>query len=213
MFEHKTVSLADQVFEKLEREILIGTYSHGEILTESKLSAELGVSRTPVREALNRLEQENLIINTKKGVMVLGITESDLVDIYDIRLKIEGMAVAKFIENLNEDSLGKLKEILDFQEYYGERKDSRRVMYKDSEFHESIYKNCGSNILCETLLPLHKKVVKFRQASIEKSGRTEKSISEHKAIYNAIAERNIELAIKLVHEHIENARANILGGK
>lgn len=212
MFNHKSLSLADQIFERLENDILIGKYPYGAVLTETALSEELGVSRTPVREALSRLLQENLVKDTKKGMMVLGITEKDLADIYEIRLQIEGMAVEKFIENLTEESLGVLKEILDFQEFYGGKNDSIHVMFKDSEFHESIFKNCGSPILCETLLPLHKKVVKYRKASIEQSGRTEKSINEHKAIYNAIAAKDTELAIKLVKEHILNAKQSIMGG-
>ncbi len=212
MFQHKSISLADQIFERLENDILIGKYQYGTVLTETALSEELGVSRTPVREALRRLQQENLIKDTNKGMVVLGITEEDLKDIYNIRLQLEGMAVEKFIENLTEESLSKLKEILDFQEFYGGKHDSYHVIFKDSEFHESIYKNCGSSILCETLLPLHKKVVKFRQASIEQTGRTEKSINEHKALYDAIKQRNITLAKQLINEHILNARNSIMGG-
>ncbi len=212
MFNHKMQSLADQIFERLEADILIGKYPYGTVLTETALSDELGVSRTPVREALSRLEQENLVLDTKKGMQVLGITENDLKDIYEIRFMLEGMAVAKFIETLTDEKLALLKDILDFQEFYGSRHDSERVIFKDSEFHESIYKNCGSPILCQTLLPLHKKVVKFRKASIEHTGRTEKSINEHKALYNAIAERNTDLAIKLVHEHILNAKKSIMEG-
>lgn len=212
MFNHKSLSLADQIFERLENDVLIGKYPYGTVLTETALSDELGVSRTPVREALSRLLQENLVKDTKKGMMVLGITEKDLADIYEIRLQIEGMAVEKFIENLTDESLGVLKEILDFQEFYGGKHDSVHVMFKDSEFHESIFKNCGSPILCETLLPLHKKVVKYRKASIEQLGRTEKSINEHKAIYNAIAAKDTQLAVKLVKEHILNAQKSIMGG-
>ncbi|MEE1197777.1 MAG: GntR family transcriptional regulator [Acutalibacteraceae bacterium] len=213
MFQHKSISLADQIFERLESDILIGKYAYGTLLTETALSEELGVSRTPIREALRRLQQENLIKDTNKGMMVVGITEEDLKDIYNVRLKLEGMAIERFIENMTEESLAALKEILDFQEFYGGKHDSYHVIFKDSEFHESIYKNCGSPILCETLLPLHKKVVKFRQASIEKTGRTEKSINEHKALYNAIKQRDTASAKRLVEEHILNARNSIMGDK
>ena len=75
----KTVSLADQVFERLENDIITGFYPRGEILTELKLVEQLGVSRTPIREALRRLEQERLIQETGKGSLVLGITVEDLV--------------------------------------------------------------------------------------------------------------------------------------
>ena len=78
MLDHRTVSLADQVFERLEADILSGKYQRGEILTELKLSEIMGVSRTPVREALRRLEQEHLIEDTNKGSVVLGITDEKL---------------------------------------------------------------------------------------------------------------------------------------
>ena len=84
MREFKTTSLADQVFERLENDVIMGVYPKGEILTELKLVEQLGVSRTPIREALRRLEQERLIEDTGKGSMVLGITGDDLVDIMNI---------------------------------------------------------------------------------------------------------------------------------
>ena len=88
----KTVSLADQVFERLENDIITGVYARGEILTELKLVEQLGVSRTPIREALRRLEQERLIQDSGKGSVVLGITIEDLMDIMEIRQQIEGIA-------------------------------------------------------------------------------------------------------------------------
>ena len=93
MKDFRTVTLADQVFERLESDIIQGVYPRGEVLTELKLVEQLNVSRTPIREALRRLEQEHLIADTGKGTVVLGITAEDLVDIMDIRCKIEGLAL------------------------------------------------------------------------------------------------------------------------
>ena len=81
MADFRSTSLADQVFDKLENDIIFGIYPRGEVLTELKLVEQLGVSRTPIREALRRLEQERLIADTGKGSIVLGITEEDLMDI------------------------------------------------------------------------------------------------------------------------------------
>ena len=103
--EYRTVSLADQVFERLENDILSGKYQRGEIITELQLCSELGVSRTPVREALRRLFQEHLIEDSPKGTQVLGISRKDFEDMSAIRLRIEGLAVRGFIENADEDSL------------------------------------------------------------------------------------------------------------
>ena len=92
MKDFRTVTLADQVFERLESDIIQGVYPRGEVLTELRLVEQLNVSRTPIREALRRLEQEHLIADTGKGSVVLGITAEDLVDIMDIRCKIEELS-------------------------------------------------------------------------------------------------------------------------
>ena len=92
MNNFKSTSLADQVFEKLENDIIQGVYPRGELLTELKLVEQLGVSRTPIREALRRLEQERLIEDTGKGSRVVGIPVADLEDIMNIRERVEGHA-------------------------------------------------------------------------------------------------------------------------
>ena len=208
--EYKTVSLADQVFERLEAEILSGKYQRGEVVTELQLCAELGVSRTPVREALRRLSQEHLIEDSPRGTVVLGVVRKDFEDMCAIRLRIEGLAVRGFIDNLSEDSLRQLREAVEFQEFYLNKSDPDHIKAMDSRFHELIYQNCGSAILCDTLSPLHKKVQKFRRLSIEQAGRAETSVKEHRAIYEAIAAKDADLAEQLMNEHIGNAMQTII---
>lgn len=208
--EYRTVSLADQVFERLEADILSGKYQRGEIITELQLCSELGVSRTPVREALRRLFQEHLIEDSPKGTMVLGISRKDFEDMSAIRLRIEGLAVRGFIENASEDNLKELNEAIDFQEFYLDRKDADHLKMLDGRFHEIIYNHCGSMILRDTLLPLHKKVQKFRRAALTEPVRAEKSVHEHRAIYRAIAAGDADLAEQLMNEHVGNALKNIM---
>ena len=208
--EYKTVSLADQVFERLEAEILSGKYQRGEVVTELQLCAELGVSRTPVREALRRLSQEHLIEDSPRGTVVLGVVRKDFEDMCAIRLRIEGLAVRGFIDNLSEDSLRQLREAVEFQEFYLNKSDPDHIKAMDSRFHELIYQNCGSAILCDTLSPLHKKVQKFRRLSIEQAGRAETSVREHRAIYEAIAAKDADLAERLMNEHVGNAMQTII---
>ncbi|MGN1005926.1 MAG: GntR family transcriptional regulator [Aristaeellaceae bacterium] len=208
--EYKTVSLADQVFERLEAEILSGKYQRGEVVTELQLCAELGVSRTPVREALRRLSQEHLIEESPRGTVVLGVVRKDFEDMCAIRLRIEGLAVRGFIDNLTEDSLRQLREAVEFQEFYLNKSDPDHIKAMDSRFHELIYQNCGSAILCDTLSPLHKKVQKFRRLSIEQAGRAETSVKEHRAIYEAIAAKDADLAERLMNEHVGNAMQTII---
>ncbi len=210
MLEHKTISLAEQVFERLENDILTGKYQRGETLTELRLVTDLGVSRTPVREALHRLEQEHIIEMTSRGILILGVTEQDLKDIFAIRLRIEGMASSFAAENMNAEQLAELKETLELQEFYVAKQDPERIKKMDSKFHQLIYRYCGSAVLNDTLLPLHKKVQKYRRVSVENNSRAQQSAREHRAIYEAIEARNATLAEQCTTEHIANAADHIL---
>ena len=109
----KSISLADQVFEKLESDIISGVYPRGEVLTELKLVEQLNVSRTPIREALRRLEQERLIRDSGKGSVVLGITLEDLEDIMDIRLRCEGLAAYYAAKNRTPEDARRLRQLIE----------------------------------------------------------------------------------------------------
>ncbi len=210
MIEHKTISLADQVFDHLENDILSGKYQRGEILTETKLSTELGVSRTPIREALRRLEQEHIIEESGKGSVVIGITEKDLEDIFMIRKSLECQVAALAAKNRTEEQLKQLREALEFQEFYLNKKDPDQIKLMDSRFHETLYKLSGSTAFYDTLVPLHKKIQKYRRASVTNSSRAEASVAEHRKIYEAIEAKNTALAAKYASEHVENAYKHIM---
>ena len=208
--EHKTISLAEQVFERLENDILCGKYKRGEILTELMLVSDLAVSRTPVREALRRLEQEHLVESTTKGILILGITKDDLVDIMELRLKIEGMAAARAAERITDDELRELKDALELQEYYVSKKDAEHIKALDNTFHYLVYRFSGSSIIYDTLMPLHNKARKYRKASVENESRALSSVQEHRAIYEAIAARDPKLAEQVTTNHVQNAMTHIL---
>ena len=210
MIMYKSVSLADQVFDRLEADILSGKYARGTVLTEMKLCEELGVSRTPVREALKRLEQEHIIEITSRGIVILGVTEQDLEDIFAVRLQIEGMASYHAAKRITEEELRELRETLELQEFYVTKRDPEKIKKMDSLFHQLIYRFCGSTVLFDTLMPLHKKVQKYRRASVENNDRAQQSAREHRAIYEAIAARDAELASRYTAEHIANAAGHIL---
>lgn len=209
--EHKMVSIADQVFEELERDILVGTYARDELLTEIKLSEKMGVSRTPIREALRRLDQEHIIEITPKGAKVIGITPDDIRDIYEIRLRIEGLAARWAAEKASDEAIAAMKEVLDLQEFYTTKSAPEQLKNTDSRFHELLYAASGSNALLDTLAPLHRRIVKYRRASLSGQQRAEQSYDEHRAILQAVVNRDGNEAERLLRRHIENARDNILG--
>jgi DNA-binding GntR family transcriptional regulator len=210
MTEFKSISLATQVFEKLEEDIITGVYPRGEILTELKLVEQLGVSRTPIREALHRLEQERLIKETGKGSMVLGITMEDLVDIMEIRQRIEGLAAYHATKNLTDESRAELQQIGQLQDFYFEKKDIDNLQKMDDKFHDAIYQLSNRPVLRDALVPLHRKTQRYRRISIEDKERLANSVREHKEIFNAIVSGNAELASQLITVHIEKAKKNMI---
>lgn len=209
---HESISLVKQVFERLEHDILVGKYERGEVLTELKLCEELGVSRTPVREALQMLSEEHIIEKGTKGSIVIGISAKDVEDIFQIRLYIEGIAAAKTAKHITDEQLAKLKETLDLQEFYFHRKDSENSRLMDSKFHELIYAFCASAVFYDVLLPLHRKTQKYRKATFENNDLGTISIEEHKKIYEAIAAHDEQKANELTIKHVENAMKRILDG-
>ena len=209
MLEHRTISLAEQVFDRLETDILSGKYQRGDVLTELKLVNDLGVSRTPIREALRRLEQEHIVEMTPRGILVLGVSQKDLSDILEIRSRIEGLAARMAAERITDEEIAQLRETIELQEFYVPKKDAARINGMDSQFHQMIYRFSGSTPLYDTLMPLHKKVLKYRHASVQNEVRSVDSSMEHRAIFEAIAAHDPDLAEERMKAHIANAKAFI----
>ena len=212
MNQFKTTSLADQVFEKLENDIIQGVYPRGEILTELKLVDQLGVSRTPIRDALRRLEQERLIEDTGKGSRAVGITEEDLEDIMNIRQRIEGLAAYYAAKNMTPEGLAELTHIVDLQDFYYDKGDAEQLRQVDEQFHDLICYLSERTVIMDTLIPLHRKTRRYRRISMEDWSRTVNTRKEHKAIFDAMASGDADLAESLMAKHIENAKKHMLGG-
>lgn len=203
-------SLRIRVFNAIENAILNGEYKDGDSLNELRLSKELGVSRTPVREALMQLELEGLVRNIpNKGAVVVGVTEQDTHDIYEIRVRIEGLAARLCAENITEDELHALEQIVDLQEFYLLKNDTGQIWKLDGDFHKIIYDASRSRPLRFTLSNFHNYIKKARDISVQTEGRAEKTVAEHRAILDAIKQHNGDLAEQLTAKHITNAEDNL----
>ena len=207
---YHNVSLADRVFEKLEDDIVQGVIPTGDIITEVRVAESLGVSRTPIREAFRRLEQESLIRDIGKGYAVLGITEENLIDIMEIRTLLEPLASYYAAKNITPKGIQELKDILDLQEFYSAKQDIDHLREEDEMFHDVICRISGRTVIAETLLPLHRKTRLYRRISIENDNRRSLSLDEHKQIFQAIADSNSDLAAQLTAEHVKRAKKNMM---
>lgn len=205
----RSYSISDQIYSDLEKKIILGEIKRDEVLTELKLSEIYGVSRTPIREALAKLEDERLIKSEAKKSYVLGITNDDLKDLYDIRYNLEPHAVVRFINNSTKEKLAALNDIVELQEFYFSKSDSLNGSIKDFEFHEYIYNNCGSFVYSDVLSSISKKLQLYRMKNIIDETRYKESFYEHLEIFKAIVNNDTDLAFKLSAQHILNAKANL----
>lgn len=204
-------SLTSRVYAILERDILDGVYPDGTSLTESRISSDLKVSRTPVREALFRLEQEGLVrIVHNKGAVVTGVSQKDICDIYAIRMQVEGLASRWAAERASDEQIKRMREIVELESFYAEKDDIQQSRNLDSLFHSELYEASGSNPLRRTLSTYHSYIGRARETSFARGNRPVAAAKEHSGIIEAIAQKNGDLAEKLTREHIANALENLL---
>ncbi len=202
--------LRDKVFNRLRDDILSGKYKVNEELKEVAIGKTLGVSRTPVREALRQLELEGLVtIIPNKGAYVKGITKEDIHDIFVIRTYLEGLCAKWACRHADEEDLNTLDEIICLAEFNAAKERYEQMAELDSKFHQTLYNACGSKMLRHILRDFHQYVESVRKQTLSRSERACAAIEEHKAILEAIKNRDEELAEKLSCEHIKATMANL----
>lgn len=204
-------SLRGRVFSKIREDILSGKYKEGEELREIAIGEELGVSRTPVREAFRQLELEGLIqIIPNKGAYVTGITIKDVRDIYMIRSKLEGICAAQACEHITEQQLEEMEENIYLAKFHADKGHYEQMSELDSRFHEIMYEACDSKMLEHLLKDFHQYVRRVRQKTLAANERGLASNSEHQMIMEAIKNKDAEAAERLATIHINNAYENML---
>lgn len=203
-------SLTSIIFEKVREDILNGRYATGDKIVEAKLAEELGVSRTPVREALKQLELDGLVESLpNRGVIVKGITDQDIEDIYTIRLAIEGIAARWSVERIDPDEIDQLKEIYDLMEFYASKGDVEKSFELNTRFHETLFKATKSRYLEHVLKDFQLFIKSTRSESLKSEGRLDRALAEHRLILDAYLNQDVDAAIEAITNHISNSRANV----
>ncbi len=204
-------SLRGRVFTKIRDDILSGKYKDNEELKEIAIGEELGVSRTPVREAFRQLELEGLIkIVPNKGAYVTGITMEDVKDIYMIRSKLEGLCASWACDHISQMQLEEMEENIYLAKFHAERGHFEQMTELDSRFHELLYEACNSKMLEHLLKDFHQYVQRVRKKTLSTVDRSLASNHEHQMIMEAIKAKNPEEAEKLATVHIHNAYENMV---
>ncbi len=203
-------SLRGKVFNKIREDILAGNYREKDELREAAISKALGVSRTPVREALRQLELEGLVsIIPNKGAYVNGITAKDIFDIYVIRSYLEGLCAKWACEHITQEQLEALEEIIYLSEFHIQKEHWDQIFELDNRFHLLLYEACGSKILEHILSDYHHYVERVRKNTLSSQERASKASQEHKAILESVRNKDEERAERLANEHIYQSLANI----
>lgn len=204
-------SLGSRVFNRLREEILNGKYKEKDELKEAAVAEELGVSRTPVREAFRQLELEGLIrIVPNKGAYVTGISSADVADIYEIRSLLEGLCAKWATKKITKASIEEMEETILLSEFHLAKENFEQLTELDNRFHMQLYEACESKMLIHLLKDFHQYVQKERQKTLSDKARSRAAVAEHKSIMEAIRDGNAELAEKLADEHICNAYKNMV---
>ena len=213
IIDKTTHSLEDKVFYELEELIILGELKRGDLLSETALSERLGVSRTPVRSALGRLSEEGLIsTEANRRAVVVGVGKDDLIDIYKIRMRLEGLASAMAAKRITPEDLSALCEAVELADFYISKNNLEKLGELDSQFHQIIYRATGSRLLKKILGELHRNTRLYRRHSLSVPGRLERSACEHRSILEAIKNRDEDAAERLTEAHISAALDNILNG-
>lgn len=203
-------SLSSRVFHTIRENILSGKYAMDEELKEKSIGEELGVSRTPVREALRQLELEGLVtIIPNKGAYVVGISQKDIHDIYEIRSRLEGLCARWAAEHITKEQLDELEENIYLSDFHTVKGNSEQVVELDDKFHEILYNASGSKELRHILLDFHHYVQRVRKVTLAMQERAVNSNEEHRRIVEALKAHDVEEAERLTDMHVMNAIRNM----
>lgn len=203
--------LRDVVFNTLRRSILTGELKPGERLMEIHLADKLGVSRTPIREAIRKLELEGLVtMIPRRGAEVAQITEKHLRDVLEVRRALDALAVELACERITEEELESLKDACEHFKQETKPGNANRLARADVAFHDIILKASGNERLVQMISNLSQQMYRYRLEYVKDETSYERLISEHAAIYEAIRDRNGRAGAEAIKNHIDNQEKAVI---
>ncbi len=203
--------LRDIVFQTLRKAILTGELEPGERLMEIQLGEKLGVSRTPIREAIRKLELEGLVIMVpRKGAQVAQFTEKDIQDVLEVRAALEALAAKIACKRMDERAFLKLQLAITEYDYAARDKDLDTMIQKDVEFHEIIFNATQNDKLIYLFNNLREQVNRYRIAYLKNTEESEAVHTEHMLLLEALQKRDEHLAGEIATKHIQTQCASIM---
>ena len=203
--------LRDVVFNTLRKAILTGQLKPGERLMEVHLAGKLGVSRTPIREAIRKLELEGLVIMIpRRGAEVAQITEKSLKDVLEVRRALDALSVELACVRITDEEIKELAEACHAFEAATREKDASVIAKADVALHDIIVQATGNRRLKQLVNNLSEQMYRYRFVYIKDESQHDKLIAEHKKIYESILNRDSRAAAEAAKLHIDNQERSII---
>lgn len=200
-------SLTDEIADIIRERILKGEYRIGEKIKENQIATELKVSRTPIREAFKQLENEGLIdYIPNRGCFAKGFTKQDIEDIYAVRKALEVLAVEWAVSRITPEEIRELKAQSDLMEFYITRKDSKKVLEINTDFHDIIYNAAGSRFMAQVLRSYKEYIEQTRKVLFSDPNSLTEVFKEHEAILKAIEKGDAEEAKEAMARHLDGSK-------
>ncbi|MCI5614373.1 MAG: GntR family transcriptional regulator [Agathobacter sp.] len=197
--------LRDVVYNTLREAILKGELKPGERLMELQLASKLGVSRTPIREAIRMLELEGLAVTIpRKGAEVAKMTVKDMEDVLEVREALDELAAKIACNKITEEQLQTLSKVKDAFEESTKTTDIKQIAMYDEKFHDVIYESTGNVRLVNLLNNLREQIYRYRVEYLKNVEVYPRLIEEHETILKALQDRNQELVVEAMRDHVEN---------
>ena len=205
------VSQKEKSYKGIKQAIISYEIKPGEPLIEKQIADKLGVSRTPVREALKELKSEGLVkIIPRKGAFVAEISSRDIEEIFLLREILECTAIKMAISRIKEEDLIEIESSFNSINEDIKIKNYQNVLYVDIKFHNFIVDSSGNRRLCQFIGILNEQIYRLRYLSATAPSRLIKSRQEHEGILEALKKRDKDLAEQRLRQHIRNIKNNIL---
>lgn len=200
----RPLTLRERIVEFIKDSVVSGMLKPGERVPEQEIARNFGISRTPIREAFRQLESEGFItVTPRKGAVVSPITDKDVREFYVIKGLMEGYAARTACSKLTQKDIKKLENLNAQMKRCAEKNDVKGFFSLDNQFHETFFKACGNEKLCNLINNLVKQFERFRITALSLPGRMQSSVVQHDGIIQAFKDNNAELAEKLVSANAE----------
>lgn len=203
--------LRELVCENIRQAIVDGTFSPGERLMEIQLADEMGVSRTPVREAIRKLELEGLVVMIpRRGTYVADISIKDITEIYEVRISLDVLAAGLAAERITDEELSQLNRLLVEMGKHVASMNMDKIVEIDTEFHNILYTAARNERLTTIIINLREQLTGIRGRSMSAPGRLIETMDEHRTLVECVAARNVEAAQSAARVHLENAENTLI---